>query len=438
MFFVPLFGACSFSDSENEISSRFSQETSANTQVVFNGILEANTLSVNNRSTHILRQNEGIQILLKSSKIFLSSYENTSVKVTGIFEEFRNGNKVLEIQSIEEIEEISNEDVNDLETKEMDWKKFQEAQNYYSFSYPEAWKVLLARKVLYLQENGENIIKITMFDNSKDQQLSDFVKDTFTQVTVNKANALRVKTEKGFDLYLKNISKIIKIRVYNDFSRELDKNNNVKEKWLFTFLESFLLSSEVISIQKCGGAENINCADGFRCEIYKGNMGICKDITKNENYDEFGSSLKNSNTSSTLELTEEDALEPEVLEDNSAQDVDTNTIEIDDLPVLDGAPYVNKHMNYTLLYPKSWWYKSFGSVGENIWHTEFGEKEIENIGEGSMIVEIKKGKHEMVFQEVENNFIFFLPRNDTSHFKIYGSNEYKEMIKGTGKSLQNI
>jgi hypothetical protein len=404
----------------------------------FEGVLEVQNISLLNKATHVLKNYQGeLLVQVKSSQVLLSEYEDKNVRLIGSLEILRDGTSLLEVEKVEAIIDesliIKDEDDNNI----VAWETFKDLESRYSFRYPEVWKVILARKVVYIREGSNDIVKITRLDNSKNKDLASFVGDGYGEITVNGQSALRIKKGDGFHLYLRGVFEIIKLSVYNDFGEDSSIADTQKEEWVFQFLNSFHVSSEIVENQKCGGDENTLCAEGFRCEIKHGNAGICKDISQSESYDEFGrgsESLDSNNEKVVVEKKEEEEMEEEVIE--VLENEDQQDINLQSLPDIEGDAYINKHMSYQLTYPKHWWYRSFGSQDGDIWHTEFGKKEIENIGEGIIMVDVKHGARGLYMNEDSDIFQMILVRDSDSHFQISGPVEYLEEIKGMAKSLQ--
>jgi hypothetical protein len=53
--------------------------------------------------------------------------------------------------------------------------------------------------------------------------------------------------------------------------------------------------------------------------------------------------------------------------------------------------YCSSHIGFCLTYHKNWWHKSFGTTGENLWHVEIKNSEIDLLGEGPIVVALRSG-----------------------------------------------
>jgi len=97
--------------------------------------------------------------------------------------------------------------------------------------------------------------------------------------------------------------------------------------------------------------------------------------------------------------------------------------------------YENSHQNYSLQYPRSWYYASFGSVNGSIWHVGFSDEEVE-LGNEKISVDIFSGKADNV---TESNFggVFRVnvPRDEESHFEIFGDVSLEETIKRMAETI---
>ena len=383
------------------------------------GILEKKEITLANKATHIVVDDKEIIIAeVKSSKTLLNTFNNKQVKITGFVEGNNTKIPVLEVEQIEEIIENLDEDNSDLDlaTKE-DWQTFIQDENRFSFKHPSSWEVILANQVIYLQDLDEdNIIKIIRFKNTKNSDITTFVSTDYEEITVNEYYAIKTNTEKGIEILFTALDEIIKISLL-DLDQELI---------FYDFLRDFKIFEEIEKKQKCGGSENTLCPTGFICEIERGTVGTCIDINKKEQkvkkFDSKDNDLKNNN---------------DKLEETS----DTENFEIKDplagINPLIGSKYENKHMNFSLTYPQSWWFKSFGSTPNTLWHTEFANHAIENIGDGSIVVNVKNGARGLVVNKKENNISILIPRDSSSHFEISGNIEDEEIIQQMAKAVSN-
>lgn len=98
--------------------------------------------------------------------------------------------------------------------------------------------------------------------------------------------------------------------------------------------------------------------------------------------------------------------------------------------------YENTHQNYTLQYPRSWYYSSFGVTNNTIWHVGFSDEEVE-LGTEKISVDILSGKVNTL-EETNSGGLFkiSLPRDDDTYFEIYGDEAMKETIKKMAETIE--
>ncbi len=422
IFLIPILfviTSCGFTYTEFEdpIEDRLMESTSDLKEVELEGFLKSQEISVTSKFTHAL-YNENSEIIskIKSSKLSLVPYEELKVKVKGRYEVLNDGEKVLEVYEIEEIVE----DTSPFSEEEILWKKYKETDSLFSFEYPEIWKIVRANKVTYLKKDNDNIVKITGLQNPNNAPVSTFVSGEHQEVTINGTVALKQTKENGFDLYLKAPETIIKI------SFNADKADEQRETYFYSFLESFSFSENSKELQKCGGSENILCSEGFRCELTRGNSGVCIDITSTDTeYEEFG----------TFTEDKEEIKKSENIEIDMPEEKVNEKVLLEDINFDDGRLYENKYMNFSLQYPKSWWFKSFGTKEGSLWHIEFAEKEIENIGDGIIMVDVKSGVQKLTIKEDGGKTTILLPKNSNSYLEITGYSDQSENIRKIASSF---
>ncbi len=90
--------------------------------------------------------------------------------------------------------------------------------------------------------------------------------------------------------------------------------------------------------------------------------------------------------------------------------------------------YENPHKDYSVQYPKNWYYRSFGSIENTVWTVGFAEKPLDSVFEALITLRIldeaSAGK-----KEVKGDTCFIeTPRDNDSHFLLEGALEYKDVM----------
>jgi hypothetical protein len=419
-FFIFIFSSCSFSNQNNDFNDRIiNPEEQTQKESTLEGVIQKKELNIKDKSTHIL-EGEDLRVLakLRSIKIPLSSFENLKVKLKGVFDK----EEVFLVNSLEIIKEDKEKKEDE---KELIWKDYTTEDQIFSFSYPENWDLIDARQVLYLQnEENEKIIKITKLSNLRNLSLKEFVKNGEEKILNNLETITKIE-EDQFNLYFKTNEKIIKIT----YKKDLSDSEKIEK-----FLNSFNLITEKKEIIPCGGEENNLCPEGYRCELKENGQGVCrlKNEIINDDVIEYGKEEKEDQKNIEEEEEEEEELKTEKTKENYQDDIFKNIVD------LEGDLYENKHMNFKSLYPKYWYYRSFGAKNNNLWQTEFSSQEINELNEGEIFIKIKNGARGINLLEEDNFIKVLLPRDTNSHFEVSGNKNLKEKVLGVAKSIQNL
>ncbi len=97
--------------------------------------------------------------------------------------------------------------------------------------------------------------------------------------------------------------------------------------------------------------------------------------------------------------------------------------------------YENTHQNYSLQYPRSWYYASFGAVNNKLWHVGFSDQEVE-LGNEKISVDILSGKVDNLAEsDFGGLFRITVPRDDESHFELSGDEALKETIRRMAETI---
>lgn len=89
--------------------------------------------------------------------------------------------------------------------------------------------------------------------------------------------------------------------------------------------------------------------------------------------------------------------------------------------------YCSKHIRFCIPIHKYFWYRSFGATEKALWHVEFGTKEIENLGDGPLVLELLVGV-EGQEPAKEGMATATSKWDDKSFFFIYGPSEISDAV----------
>lgn len=402
--------SCSLLTPKDPLEERFQVQTEVQAQEL-TGSIQINSRSLTSNATHILRTEDDEDYGLRSSQFALSRFEGKKVKVE--VEPQQDGDDlVFEVKKIEEI-------VTETPEEEVKLKTYKDIENRFSFDYPKSWEILLANSVLYLRNDDTDYIKITRLNNKENANLSVFVRDSYSPVTVGDLVAYKVTRSDGLDFYFLGTGEVLKLSFTADISNE---DREALEKDFFTILQSLKIFADIQKVTRCGGEKNLLCPEGFRCEMQKENSGICVDInnTTRENYEIWKA---NQETVTSVNETEKN----------------TETSSFTTKPAnIEGTAYSNSFMNFSLIYPKAWWFKSFGGDETSFLRIEFAKNEIENMGDGAIMLFVKHGARGKVLEKNNGTITIMIPRDDTTHFEITGSETFQPQIEMIASSLRSL
>lgn len=387
-----LLSSCSLTNRSFE--QRISEKNENQKTIMLEGKISPVNLSLEKDYTHLLlSNNEKTLAMLRSENLALSVFNNKNVIVSGYFEQG-------EIFNVSSLQEKKEESILTETSKENSYKKYFGFNNQLSFVYKSDFNVSEKPNAIFIEKNKTPFAKFITLNNSNRIKLEEFVNENYSEVSINNNPALRVSKAGSLDYYLEFMEDVLKISIQTE-----DKSKEMLEDFY-----DILASIEIIEnseIKSCGGTENLVCETGYRCELQSLNAGVCIKIEKEE--------LNNIDT---------------IVETPVTKSI------LDEVSAMEGQLYENKYLSYSINYPSSWWFKSFGPQEDSLWRTEFGEKKIENLAEGSIIVTVKNGARG-VFLEEDKNIILMMPRDSDSHFEFQGEKSDLAIIKQMAKSLLN-
>ncbi|PCI24881.1 hypothetical protein COB57_03875 [Candidatus Peregrinibacteria bacterium] len=385
--------------------------------VEFIGKIEAMNLSYDSSATHKIMINETSSKLLTSQGFSLVPFEGKEVHITGR----KNKKNIIEVQNIEEIIEESPEEF------VIEWIDFSDSLFPLAFSFPNIWSMDFSRNAVTLSKEDTKIIKITAFPKNE-SDLSAQAPAESVDITVAGLAAKRTEGEET-NIYVLSGKQLIKISFFGD----------TEDKGLFFELLDTVALQEAIDFIEC--RLESPCDEGLRCELIRGSIGQCVplDYTAAVTHEgvvneKVAKSAQVSDTKPEEEKKEAPVENPDkIIKEVLPEEIKAakKTVEI-----IDGRSYENPYLNFALQYPKNWWFRSFGS-DKGMWYVEFGEKEIEEIGDGNVQFQVEHGARGNIEETEGSLFCAYAPRDTESHFQICGPENIKDEMKMILGSVKN-
>jgi len=242
----------------------------------YTGTIEAFGVDIYQDGTHKIVTDDNQTVVIQSPTINLNNFVGKKVTVTGSMQKLiDNKGEVFTVGKIE----LQNA-AGTGETTEYNNQKFG-----FQFSYPSVWELNEESSGITFRSTGIDWVKIEVISNVE-SGLDEYVKtkevEDGTPVTIGAQRSLRYIDGKEIRIYVPNDSKkkIYKITFLNNESADTEANKTL----FYSFLETFTpLVSKTVEGEKCGGTENVLCAEGFRCELNSGDEdaeGICVSVTE--------------------------------------------------------------------------------------------------------------------------------------------------------------
>jgi len=97
----------------------------------------------------------------------------------------------------------------------------------------------------------------------------------------------------------------------------------------------------------------------------------------------------------------------------------------------DVAVYENTHRAFSLLYPKNWYYRSFGAINDTRWLVGFGDSEIDLLSDAVITVSILDEA-----PESSSLYTKVVDRNEDSVYVVEGPEDLKETVDEMAASIQ--
>lgn len=427
----------------------------------FEGVLERlDSLDVYQQGTHQLTTEDQETIILQSSTIDLNRYLGENVLVKGTLEKGVGEMKdVFTVKGVSFLDESKGAEMKDYENKSFGFK----------FSYPSTWILNAESDGLSLSLDENKLVGLTVY--SEESDLDAFVssreKDASTEVTIGAQRALRFTAEEGLRFYVPNPpkKKIYVIEYTSSINPVDDQEGADSEKSLFyDLLDSFeLIYLSQTEGEKCGGAQELQCPEEQVCQLdsdEKFAEGVCVPVggeasqancpfiappTGCQQYRISEYSLKGCptryecleggegaesvpyrdvKTDTTVEKSSD-----ELTYDEQFDETDDGTAEenanpdavsdeeaeytVPDLSKVTGV-YANARRGFSLLYPKSWYYASFGPIDGTLWKVGFSDKEFEDPKDAIIMLSLTEESGGDASKKIGNVYYIFDGPSDLS------------------------
>ena len=113
----------------------------------------------------------------------------------------------------------------------------------------------------------------------------------------------------------------------------------------------------------------------------------------------------------------------------------------DTSPSLWTQQYCTSHIGFCIPVHKNWWFKSFGTTTNYLWHVEMGPEELQNLGDGPLVLNLLSGSLEA--KDVADGAVVtqgdyvvgYRAWTDNRHFEISGPANLKTAVTYMTKSL---
>ncbi len=243
-----------------------------NAILTYNGIIEPLEIDVYQQGTHQIRTDDNELIIIQSQDYDLSKFLDKQVEITGYSAEL--------IGNAEPV-------VNVIEVKLEDGELAGEFENYenslfgFSFDYPKVWELKSRSGGVSLDDDDSTWVKIEIFIDKTD--LDAFVdtqeNEEGTPITIANQRSVRYSKGDTVCIYIPNPTKKKVYRItFNEDENDVDGNKEL----FYELLESFeLIYKSVRTGDKCGGKDDIQCDEGYICELSSAEeeaSGICVSV----------------------------------------------------------------------------------------------------------------------------------------------------------------
>lgn len=97
--------------------------------------------------------------------------------------------------------------------------------------------------------------------------------------------------------------------------------------------------------------------------------------------------------------------------------------------------YENSHRDFSLQYPKNWYYRSFGPIENTIWTVGFSEKPLDHISDAIISVVLLEDPSMGKKEAKGSLYLVEIARDEDSHFLVEGSLDKKEVIDAMAETI---
>jgi len=378
------------------------------------GTLEKKPLNIFEDGTHYLLKENGERVLLKSSFVDLSDFEDRSVTITG--EQKEGTNTPFEVFQV------------DVERAPLDERPAQYAEKDFLFSaeLPASWSRTLKNGVLgFAPENSDSAITIVREANSPEMRSKIALGQI---ISLGKKSATKWVDGDQIDIFVPETEKNTLIHFH--FSPQ--RNSDFEKLVFFEMLSGLewteseeipVLPAEESVPEKtifCGGVAKKLCPTGFRCDLESFEpdaTGVCVDAKT---------------PPKSIETVIDAALEessPPVKEEESSFTEKTTE-------VTEGfLEYENARFGYRFSLPSSWHWQHIGARDGYLSVLQISEKE--SFEDADIIAEIRI-KNEVGIpgsSEQDGNITVVVPRDSSTHFEVWGIDSFSEEIQKIASSF---
>ncbi len=97
--------------------------------------------------------------------------------------------------------------------------------------------------------------------------------------------------------------------------------------------------------------------------------------------------------------------------------------------------YENTHKDFSVQYPKNWYFRSFGSIENSVWSVGFGDKSLDHMSDALISLVILDEAASSKKSLKGDQFLAVVSRDADSHFEVEGPLEEKENIEAIADTI---
>lgn len=417
-------------------------------QSSYEGVIERlGNLDVYQQGTHRLVTEDQESIIIQSPTIDLNQYLGENVLIKGTLEKgIGDAKDVFTVTAISYVDETKSAGSQDYESKTYGFK----------FSYPSTWILNEGQDELSLTLEEKPVVSITVFSSQTD--LTAFASGRESsepaEVTIGAQKALRYVSGTKLKFYVPNPPKEkIYLIGYTPVANSVDDKTSAdsEKEQFYSLLDSFeLIFLSQTEGDKCGGMEQVKCPEDQVCQLESDGKyaeGTCAPVggeatssncpfiappagCNQYRISEYGqkgcpsryecvdagsadsqaASYRDLNGENTGEgaVTDENAetSSEEVLIETTPDEAETEGATTEekqyDVPALSSVTgvYANSRRGFSLLYPKSWYFASFGPVDGALWKVGFSNAEFEEPSAALITLSIMKDSGGSAYKKI--------------------------------------